>query len=72
VNLKPYVTGPSTNAISVNFYSCGSSHMINYNKPTVVSVGSAMVSWFCVRPTSERWFLEIVQVTMRCDPFDAT
>jgi hypothetical protein len=32
---------------------------------------SALVSWFCVRPTSERWFLKIVQVTMKHDPLDA-
>ena len=44
--------GPRSNAISMNFYSCGSSHMINYNKLVVVSVWSAMVSRFCVRSTS--------------------
>ena len=32
---------------------------------------SAMVSRFCVRPTSKRWFLWIVQVTMKHDPLDA-
>jgi hypothetical protein len=37
----------------------------------VVSVRSAMVSWFCVRPTSKRRFLKIVQVTMKHDPLDA-
>jgi hypothetical protein len=37
----------------------------------VVSVRSAMVSQFCVRPTSERWFLKIVQVTMKHDTLDA-
>ena len=31
----------------------------------------ATVSRFCVRPTSKRWFLKIVQVTMKRDPFDA-
>jgi hypothetical protein len=37
----------------------------------VVSVRSAMVSqWFCVWPDSKRWLLEIVQVTMKCGPFD--
>ena len=30
-----------------------------------------MVSRVCVRPTSKRWFLKIVQVTMKHDPFDA-
>jgi hypothetical protein len=37
----------------------------------VVSIRSAMVSWFCVRPTSNRWCMKIVQVTMKHDPFDA-
>ena len=30
-----------------------------------------MVSRFCVRPTSKRWFLKITQVTVKHDPFDA-
>ena len=30
-----------------------------------MSVWSAMVSWFCVRPTSNMWFMKIVQVTMK-------
>jgi hypothetical protein len=55
----------------MNFYSCGPSHMNNNKKPTVVSIRGAMVSWFCGRPTSKRWFLKIVQVTMKHDPFDA-
>ena len=50
----------------------GSSNMIKYNKPTVVSVRSAKVSWVCVRPPSERRFWKITQVTMKYDPFDAT
>ena len=37
----------------------------------VASVQSVMVSRFCVRPTSKRWFLKIVQVTMKHDPLDA-
>jgi hypothetical protein len=36
-----------------------------------MSVGSAMVSRFCVRPSSKRWFLKIVQVTNKHDSFDA-
>ena len=36
----------------------------------VVSIQSAMVCQFCVRPTSKRWFLQIVQVTMKHGPFD--
>ena len=45
----------------MNAYSCGSSHMMKENKLMVVSVRSAMVSRF----------LKIVQVTVKCDPFDA-
>jgi hypothetical protein len=30
-----------------------------------------MVSRFCVRPTSKRWFLKSVQVTTKHVPFDA-
>ena len=37
----------------------------------VVSVRSAIVFRFCVRPTSKRRFLRIVQVTMKHDPFNA-
>ena len=28
-----------------------------------------MVTQFCIRPTSKRWFLRIVQVIMKHDPF---
>jgi hypothetical protein len=45
--------------------------MIEYNKSMVVSIWGAMVSWFCVRPTSKRWFKKKIQVTMKHDPFDA-
>ena len=38
---------------------------------TIMSVQSAMVSRFCVRPTSKRWFLIIGQMTMKHDLFDA-
>ena len=37
----------------------------------VVSVWSVMVSRFCAWPTSKRWFLKIVQVTMKHDLVDA-
>ena len=37
----------------------------------VVSVRGVVVSWFCVRPMSKRWFLKIVQVAMKHDPLDA-
>ena len=45
--------------------------MMKYNKSTVVRFHSGMVFRFCVRPTSKRWFLKIIQVTMKHDPFDA-
>ena len=48
--------GPQPNAISMNFYPCRSSHIIKYNKSTDVGIWSTMVSRFCVKPTSERWF----------------
>ena len=38
--------GPQPTAISMVFYSCGSSHTIKYNKSTVVNIRSAMVSRF--------------------------
>ena len=36
----------------------------------VMSVQSAMVSQFCIRPTTKEWFLRIVQAIMKHDPFD--
>ena len=44
--------------------------MILYNRPTVVRFRSVMVSWFCVKHTSKRWFLKIVHVTMKHGPFE--
>jgi hypothetical protein len=49
------------NAISMNFYICGSSHMIKEKKSTVVSIQGVIVSWF----------LKIIQVTLKHDPFHA-
>jgi hypothetical protein len=37
----------------------------------VVGIWSAMVSRFCVSPTSKRWFLKIIQVIVKHDPFNA-
>ena len=57
--------GPQPIAIPMNFYSCGVlTHDTIEKKPMVVSVQSATTTWFCVRPTSKRWFLKIIQVTM--------
>ena len=36
-----------------------------------VSIQSAIVSRFWVRPTYKRWFFKIIQATMKYDPFDA-
>ena len=45
--------------------------MIQTKVLTVVNMQNAMVSWFCVKPTSKRWFVKIVQVTMKHNPYDA-
>ena len=37
----------------------------------VVNVWSAIVSRFCVRPTSKRWYLKMLQVIMKHDPLEA-
>ena len=37
----------------------------------VVSVWSVMVFRFYVRLTSKKWFLKVVRVTVKRDPFDA-
>ena len=37
----------------------------------IVRFMSAMVSRFCVRPSSKKQVLKIIQVTMKHDPFDA-
>ena len=61
--------GPPPNAISMNFYSCRSSHTIKLNKSTIVSVRNAVVSRFCVRPTYKRWFFSCCD--HKRDSFDA-
>ena len=43
--------------------------MMKYNKSTVVSIWDVVVSCFCGKPTSKRWLLKIVQLTMQHDPF---
>ena len=71
-SVKSYVTKLSTKCLfNECFYSCRSSHMMKYNKSMLVSVRSVMVSWFCVRPTSKRWLLRIVQVTLKHYLLDA-
>ena len=44
---------PQSHVISMNLYSCRSSTIIKYNKSIVVIIRNAMVSRFCVRPTSK-------------------
>jgi hypothetical protein len=73
-SVKSYVTGSSTKCYLNEFLFMW---ILKHDKKNfkilnsiVVSVWSAMVSWFCVRSTSERWFLKIIQVTMKQDPFD--
>ena len=70
-SVKSYVIVLSTKCYFNEFYSSGSSHMMKCNKSIVVRFRSAMVTRFCDRPTSKRWFLKIVQVTVKHDPFDA-
>jgi hypothetical protein len=36
-----------------------------------MSVQSAMVLRYCVKPTSKMWFLKLVHVAMKHDPLDA-
>jgi len=50
--------GPGPNALSMNVYSCEFSNVIKYNKLMVVSVRSAMISRFCVRLATKRWFFK--------------
>ena len=48
--------GSSTKCYFNNFYSCGSSHMIKSNKPTVMSIRNAMVSLFVLSLPSREGF----------------
>jgi hypothetical protein len=71
-SVKSYVTGFSTKCHFHEFlFMRGPRTRWKWNKPTVVNVRSAMVSRLCVRPTSKRWFLKIIKVTMKHDTFDA-
>ena len=45
--------------------------MVKWNKTTVVNIRSATISQFCVWPTSKKWVLKIVHVTMKHGPFNA-
>ena len=68
---KSYVTGPLTKCY---FNECLFMWVLTHDKLDSCEHSenrSAMLSWFCVKLTSKRWFLEIVQVTTKHDPFDA-
>ena len=68
-NAKSYMTRPSTKCYFNEFLFMQVLTHDKIDKPTVVSVWSAMISWFCVRPTtSKKWFLKTIQVTMKHDP----
>ena len=69
-SVKPYVTWPSTQCYFNEFLF---THVLTHDKveSTTMSVWSDILSRFCViRPTSKRWFLRTVQVTIKHDPFD--
>ena len=68
-SVKSYVTGPSTKCCFNKFLFMWVLTHDKIGLLTVVSVRSAMVSWYSVKSTSKRWFLKIVQVTMKRDPF---
>jgi hypothetical protein len=53
---------PQPTAVSMKFTWWN--FMMNFSKTMVVRFYSVVVSWLCVKPTSKRWFLKIVQVTM--------
>jgi hypothetical protein len=67
--MKSYVTGPSTKCYFHGFLTMRSPHTWwnKINQQLWVSFWSAMVSRFCVRSTSKRWFLKIIQVTVKDD-----
>jgi hypothetical protein len=45
--------------------------MIKYDKSTVASIQSAIVSQFGVMPTFKKWFLKVVKVSVQHDSLDA-
>ena len=69
--VKSCVTVPSTKCYFDDFLFVRGPHTSQNMiiQPTVVRFQSAVVSRFCVRPTSKRWLLKIAQVTMKHDPF---
>jgi hypothetical protein len=62
---------PQPNGISINVLFMRVLTHDEIEQLIVVSVRSAMVSQSYVGPTSKRWFLKIVQVTIKHDAFDA-
>ena len=65
-SVKPCVTDPHPNANSMNFYSCGSSHMINKTSQQLWAFGMPWSPSFvlCLPPRGGFW------VTMKHDPWN--
>ena len=61
---------PRLNAISRNFYSCRVLTHDRIYQSNNCEISECRGLRFCVRPTSKRWFLKTIQVTMKQDPFD--
>ena len=57
-SVKSYATTPLTKSYFNELLFILSSHIIEYNKSTVVSIWNARVSWFYVRPTSKKMVFE--------------
>ena len=68
--VKSSMTMPSTNTLPMNSHSHGVLTHDKYNESMIMTFQSATVSLFCVRPTSKKWFLKAIQVTMKHDPVD--
>ena len=66
-----HVTRPSTKCNIIEFLFM---RVLTHDKIWWINGGDCskhIVSWFRVKPTSKRWFLKIVEVTTKHDPFDA-
>ena len=66
-SVESYVTGPSTKCYFNEFLFM---RVLTYDKIKSDERSECHVSRFCVRLTSKRWYLKIIQVTKKHDPFD--
>jgi hypothetical protein len=70
--VKSYVTIPSTKC---DFNEILLTQVLRHNKNKInqqlQAFGMPQSPGFCVRPTSKRWLLKIIQVTMKHDWFNA-